>query len=189
MAKMKPDARPQISRDEVLALLKSNKVDLSKEKVALVGIRGYYRDTMGVPGKNDVGIYDDALIWIDLTEMVTFNANTDPSRYRLNVASLAGDRVWRYRKGNHGSRVYGSYPAFRQAEEVMVQRYVNGKIWKEDVGFFGINIHRGERNSTSSLGCQTLPVDQWEAFRALGYMLLKRHGKEQNFPYLLIGKV
>jgi lysozyme len=34
----------------------------------------------------------------------------------------------------------------------------------EDTGWFGINIHRGSRTTTSSLGCVTLPVLQWNQF-------------------------
>ena len=143
-------SKPQIKREEVESYLNRAGIDLKKEKMALVGIRGYYLDTKGKRAVNDVGIWDDAFIWIDETDMATFNGNVDPSRYRKNVASLKVG-VWRYKKGNHGSKAYGSYPAYRQAADVTVLRYVDGKAWKADTGQFGINIHHGSKGASLSL--------------------------------------
>ena len=53
-----------------------------------------------------------------------------------------------------------------------------------ETGYFGINIHRGGANTTSSLGCQTIYPDQWEAFFALVKGEMKRAG-QAVVPYLL----
>ncbi len=55
----------------------------------------------------------------------------------------------------------------------------------EDTGFFGINIHRGGNNSTSSLGCQTVPPSQWLNFIGLVENGMRRHGVKV-MPYLLV---
>ena len=61
----------------------------------------------------------------------------------------------------------------------------------EDTGWFGINIHRGGINTTSSEGCQTIPPSQWEAFIRLVQDEMRRiYGdksyKQATIPYLLI---
>lgn len=181
--KMKPAARPQTTRDRILAVLKKNGVNLQDEGVALVGIAGYYRDTMGKVGENDVGIYDDAFFWITRDgEMTAFNGNVDPSRYYQGVATLK-DGVWDYKKGPHGISRGNPYPAFRQAGPVKVLRYQGGMKFKEFPLPDTINIHKGGINTTSSAGCQTVVPDQWPAFKALGYMLLDRYGKK-TFKYV-----
>jgi hypothetical protein len=150
------------------------------EDVALLGVRGYYLDTMGAPGANDRGIYDDAIMLVSPTAFATFNANTDPSIRRPGVAVLMPG-VWFYEKGRHKRLSPLGYPALTQAAPVRVLR--DGGT--TDVGWFGINIHRGSRTSTSSLGCQTIWPEQWEAFRALVYGELDRHGLHR-LPYCLI---
>lgn len=176
--------KPQIKREKIESIIKKNKLSLAKEKVILVGIRGYFRDTMGAKGKNDIGIFDDGFAWIDETDFATFNGNTDPSRHYKRVATLA-DGIWRYKKGPHGISRGNPYPAFRQAADVTVLRFLDGVHWETDTGQFAINIHRGGANTTSSAGCQTLPPAQWDAFRSYGYMLIDRH-KVKDFPYLLV---
>jgi hypothetical protein len=184
---MVPKSKPQINRERALKLLDKHGVDLNKCKVALIGIEGYYLNTMGKKGKNDIGIYDDAFVWISLDGgFATFNGNVDPSRYKQNIATLDYG-VWQYKKGKHGiSKPGGGYPAYRQAAGVMVRRY------QEKTGTFKtvplgdtINIHRGATNSTSSAGCQTVPPKQWDAFKAYGDMLIDRAGVK-TFPYLKV---
>lgn len=61
----------------------------------------------------------------------------------------------------------------------------------KDVGNFGINIHKGGINMVSSVGCQTVPPDQWDEFYNLAMKLAKSIHGESNwktpaYPYVLI---
>lgn len=125
---------------------------------ALLGQRGYYRDTMGEEGMNDRGIYDDAISLHTPDFFKAWNANTDPSRFRDAIATLRPG-VWDYKLGIHGlsKPKDRQYEALVQADVVRVIRD-GGKL---DAGFFGINIHKGGYTTTSSEGCQTIYPDQW----------------------------
>lgn len=175
-----PASRPQQAKSKTQALLTKARV---ADAVALVGVRGYYRDTMGVPGENDRGIYDDAIFFVSPNAYATFNANTDPSVTRPGIAVLKSG-VHRYRKGKHGlTKPGGGYPALRPAnpaEELPVTRDGQG----DSMGV-AINIHRGSYNTTSSLGCQTIYPAQWEAFISLVYSEMDRTG-QKTIPYLLV---
>ena len=177
---MLPPSRPQQAKSKTQALLTKARVD---DAVALVGIRGYYRDSMGEVGKNDRGIYDDALFLVSPNAYATFNANTDPSIRRAGIAVLKPG-VHRYRKGKHGlSKPGGGYPALRPAnpdESLPVTRDGQG----DSMGI-AINIHRGGYNSTSSEGCQTIYPSQWESFISLVYSEMDRAG-QKTIPYLLV---
>jgi len=168
-----PKNRPQQKRQDTERQLKSAGVS---DPVCLVGIRGYFRDTMGAKGKNDRGIYDDAIILVSPNVHAAFNANVDPSRYGKNpkvgkgYASLKPG-VWRYRMGKHGIRSGNPYKALVQAAPVTVSRDGGN----DETGWFGINIHRGGLTRTNSEGCQTLPPAQWPAFIALVDSELKRN--------------
>lgn len=187
---MLPKARPKITEAEVIQILEKFSKCHPDEQVILIGIRGYYLDSMGKKAENDRGIYDDALIWyIKGQGIMAFNGNCDASKYRKGfgfgkekgMASLDVG-TWRYTMGTH----YGSVPhkAFRQAKPVTVTRDGTKGNYK-DTGMFGINIHRGGVNSTSSLGCQTIPPSQWDMFRDVGYNALKERGITE-FSYVLI---
>jgi lysozyme len=177
---MLPPSRPQQAKSKTQALLTKARV---ADEVALVGIRGYYRDTMGVSGKNDRGIYDDAIFLVSPNAYATFNANTDPSIRRQGIAVLKPG-VHRYRKGKHGlSKPGGGYPALRPAtpgEQLPVTRDETG----DSMGI-AINLHKGGYNTTSSLGCQTIHPSQWSAFVALVYSEMDRAG-QKTIPYLLV---
>ena len=193
MSRIIPKAKPKNGLDFLNPLIKAAKKhpNWKDDKCILVLVRGYYRDSMGVKGRNDRRIYDDAAFWIDLetNRFSSWNCNTDPNGYRKGwgkgskkgMASLKTG-LWRYKKGMH----YGSKPhmAFRQAADVTVIR--DGSPDYEDHGQFGINIHSGRDYSTSSLGCQTFPESQWIGFRDEGYKLIKKYGQEKNFPVLLV---
>lgn len=150
------------------------------DSVKLLGVRGYYKQTMGNPVTNDRGIYDDAIFVITPDTFVSFNANTDPSITRKGVAVLKPG-IWKYKKGKHKINSPTGYAAFVQADKVTVARDQQG----DDTGFFGINIHKGGFNTTSSLGCQTIYPDQWEAFRSLVYSEMDKYN-QKVVPYILV---
>jgi lysozyme len=176
---MIPQSRPQQKREFSEKYLRKAGVT---DQLALLGVRGYFKDTMGEIGKNDRGIYDDAIFVISPSAYVSFNANTDPSYYRDGVAVLLPG-LYRYRKGKHGISKGSGYPALRPAtkdEALPVMRDGKGI----STGYH-INIHRGSNNSTSSLGCQTIPPSQWMAFQTLVYEQMDRYS-QTTIPYLLI---
>lgn len=176
-----PDSRPKLTRKEAVSYLKGSKQNPETD-VILLGIRGYYSETFAPKGNNR-GVYDDALCIIGPEAFVAFNGNTDPSVTRPRVAVLKTG-VWQYKPGKHGitfNRPGYPYPAFVQAAPVTVIRDKTGP----DTGWFGINIHKGSNTTTSSLGCQTVPPPQWEAFHALLNEQLKRNGQKE-FAYVLV---
>ena len=60
MAVPSPSRRPSASASDLRALLKEKGIS---EKVVLVGVRGYFA-SLGAPGRNDRGIYDDAIFLV-----------------------------------------------------------------------------------------------------------------------------
>jgi lysozyme len=154
--------------------------------IYVLGVRAYFRDTMGKPGVNDIGIYDDAMFVVAPGIFASFRANTDPSRHRKGIATLIPG-WYPFRPGNHGiSRPGGGYPAFRPAtkgEALPVFR--DGETGRSKRDGIAINIHRGNYNSTSSEGCQTVYPPEWDAFHALVHVALKR-GSLTRFWYGLI---
>lgn len=168
--------RPRRRREDVVRqLLAAGVVD----RVALVGCRGYYRRSVE---ENQRGVYDDAIFLITPETFAAFNANVDPSIFRTHIATLRKG-LWKYKLGTHGLNKPAAqrYTALVQAEKVTVDR--DGE--KSETGWFGINIHRGGVNGTSSLGCQTIVPDQWPAFIAMVKSELTRHG-QKVLPYLLV---
>jgi len=181
-----PNSRPQMGKSDVEKILKSKGIDRDKFPVCVVAVRGYYLDSMGVKGKNDRGVYDDACFIDSPTLFSSVNWNTDPTGYRKGsgtggkkgMASLKLG-VWDYKIGLHK----GKGPAGNQAGPVTVVRDgVNGDY--EDTGLFGINLHWGGAG-TSSLGCQTAPPTQWPSFINPLVAELKRYG-QKTFKYVLI---
>lgn len=153
----KPQAVPNMGRPELMEIIKKTYPNFVLDKFAVVGLRGYYKKSMGNPDSNDRGIYDDAIFILTEKECIPFNANCDPSRYEKHIAKLKAG-VWHvYKFDKHR----GKYLALCQrAGNVTVFR--DGE--NEDTGSFGINIHTGGYNTTSSAGCQTIYPTQWEKF-------------------------
>ncbi len=167
---------PKMTKKEILGELIARGIDLSKEKICIVGIRGYYRDSMGARGRNDRGIYDDAMFVIAEHDFQAWAANVDPSVYRTGIATLEPglyDVVkWRHR---------GLYPALQIVRDT-VRRDGATKL---DTGRHGINFHYAGTYTTGSEGCQTFPRPVWDFFIKKIYSLMQRYNKT-SVKYLLI---
>src|SRR5574338_1073234 len=97
-----PPSRPQLAKADALGTLAAFG---ATAPLNLLGVRGYYRDTMGATGANDRGLYDDAIFVVSPTAFLAVNANTDPSadpsQARVGLATLEPG-MWRFRQGLHG---------------------------------------------------------------------------------------
>jgi lysozyme len=185
----KPASRPQKNSTELRTLLQSKLTLeelklLDKYQVKFIGVRGYYMDTLGKPGENDRGMYDDAIFLIGPNYFKSFNANTDPSKFQSTIAVLKPG-TYIYKPGPHGISGKNPYPAFRQHGPVVVLRDGIGEDTDEGKDRFYINIHKGGYSTTSSLGCQTIYPDQWLEAQRDGYDLLELHDQTE-IPYALI---
>lgn len=196
MSDIIPASKPKLPLQEVNRLLTLHNVTAA---VALLGVRGYRRDTMGRVGVNDAGMYDDAIFLRWPGAMLACNANCDPSRIGWNsplgkpFAQLKTG-VWPFIRGKHK----GQYDALRQPYEeqaadlgladhghfTVIRDDGKGRRY-EDTGYHAINIHHGSTYGTSSWGCQTLPPLEWPDFIAATYREMKAAGQKW-IPYCLI---
>jgi lysozyme len=189
-----PQEKPRLSSRDLRKRIAPFGIDRGVFPLVVVGIRGYYKNSMGAPGVNDRGIYDDAL-FIDTSQVTAaFNGNTDPSRVRRGhgrgggkgMASLNAGAWFAHKFGLHR----GKYLALCQTGgDVTVTR--DGNPDYQETGRFGINVHRGSFNATSSLGCQTVHPTQWDSFIALARDQAMRFfpgedWKRKIVPYVLL---
>lgn len=191
-----PPKRPKLSESELREMLIPYNIDWDKYPLVITGIRGYYLDTMGKPGVNDRGIYDDALFIVTPTLFRAFNGNTDPSKYRLGYGKgskkgmgVLKPGIWySYRFDTHKGKTR-QYPAIcqRTAPVTLIR---DGNPPYEDTGMFGANIHEGGEWGTSSEACQTIPPNQWPEFYGLGKdEFIKAWGnlwQQKVIPYVLM---
>jgi lysozyme len=161
MGTILPPSRPGWDRRAVLALLAKHGV--SPNHPALVGRRGYFRDTMGVSGLNDRGIYDDALALISPRFFRTFNANVDPSKFTPGVASLLANRVYWFVLGTHG--ITGKRP-----RRALVQRDARVAVQRD--GAVGPTVDG------------TIPPSQWAEFLSSVERQMSDYG-EDRIPLLM----
>lgn len=174
-----PSSTPKQGLSDTQKIIDKFKV---KDKVCIVGVRGYYKDTMGEKGVNDLGLYDDAIFIVAPECYLSFNANCDPGAHKKGIATLRKG-LWSYKLGIHGLSKPKAlqYTALVQAAKVTVDRDGEG----EESGFFGINIHKGGINTVSSLGCQTIHPSQWPSFIETVKAQLKKHD-QKTVPYLMV---
>lgn len=183
MGNILPNSKPKMSKEDVLSLITG--FDLDAYPVRLVGVRGYYKETMGNPVKNDRGIYDDAIFLLTPDGFISYNANTDPSIFKPGVASLKAGGPYLYKRGLHGVSGDHPYMALRQYGRVTVTRDGGTEYTDTAASPFFIDIHKGGFNVTSSLGCQTIYPTQWEGFLATVIDQMERH-EQEIIPYVLV---
>lgn len=185
---MLPPSKPRLSSLELRDLLTPFNIDRKKYPVIVVGLRGYYKKSMGNTPGNDRGIYDDAIFIDSLSTTAAFNGNTDPSIGRPGIAVLVPTvkEPYLYKIGLHGVSGPNPYKALRQHGRVTVIRDGNNvPVTDKASAPFFINIHRGGFTTTSSLGCQTIHPNQWAAFISLVETEMKRNN-QTVVPYFLI---
>ncbi len=190
-----PGSRPRATREEIVEIATKNGIDPEKaDPLFVVGVRGYYQDTMGAVGANDRRIYDDAIFVVTPNGFAAFNGNVDPNGVRKGhgfgdaTKGMANLKPGLYRSHQLGLHK-GKYLALVQrAGPVTVIR--DGNPPYPDPGFHGINIHKGGVNSTSSIGCQTIPPAQWPEFIGLvsgaAKALSGGNWRTRVIPYLLV---
>ena len=188
-----PPNKPRLSSSSLRQQMETYAVDREKHPMVIIGIRGYYLNTLGKPGKNDRNIYDDAIFIDSPLVTASFNANTDPSAYRKGKGRSSGKGMASLKPGLWMVHKFGSH---KNKYLAMVQRMGEVTVIRdgdpdyEDTGYFGINIHKGGYNGTSSEGCQTIYPSQWESFINLAQDQAKRFfGDQWNkvaIPYVLI---
>jgi lysozyme len=180
MTNILPGNKPKLLRPDAEKLLASFAV--SGYPVKLLGIRGYFKATMGDPKKNDIGIYDDAIFIVAPDHYSNFNANTDPSRALPHVAVLKPGGPYLYKIGMHNMK--HPYEALRQYGNVTVLREGHEDTDSPENRFF-IDIHKGGYGTTSSLGCQTIYPDQWPEFLSTVEKLIAANS-QTIIPYCLV---
>lgn len=179
--------RPRVTKEQIDSYWFEDQI--AKYPVRVTGLRGYYRETMGDPTKNDRAIYDDCIAITCPKWFMAFNANTDPSVTKDGVALLKATQregePYLYRIGMHNMRA--PYKALRQYGRVTVLREGRGSQEFTDTSNepFYIDIHKGGFGTTSSLGCQTIHPTQWGQFINSVEFYLNEY-KQVTIPYKLI---
>ncbi|MEM7667528.1 MAG: glucosaminidase domain-containing protein [Pseudomonadota bacterium] len=158
--------RPQQEGDVTHAVLSAHLDMLPNDyggEAVILAVRGYYRDSKGKVGENDRGIFDDAAFIISPRGVWAFNFNVDPSRHRSGIAAYKAPQAVSFKQGIHGysKPAHLRYRALEQVSQADVTR--DGRA--DDFGDFHMNIHKGSASGgTSSAGCCTVPVEQWDEF-------------------------
>jgi hypothetical protein len=190
-----PKSKPKAPRD--LVIRKATEAWADKHGTSplperfVLAVRGYYSQTIGDPG-NDISVYDDAFFIVTPTAMTAWNGNTDPSRYGWNsnadkfMARLKPG-CWWFRPLIHRAK----YQAFGQGPDLVTVERVkkDGVIGVTESGEFGINLHLGGVNGTSSEGCLTLPPEQWNDFRRTLNEVLHLAGLKRFAMILIDGPI
>lgn len=184
-----PPSKPQVILKNIERLMARKGYDslIKQGEIYCVAVRGYYLNTLGAPNENDLNMYDDMVCWFAPNGLSAYNFNTDPTRFGWNknagryMAQLAPG-MYRFVMRKHK----GKYDAFGQGDNpvTVYRRDSRGRVVSVEEGLFGINIHSGGDNTTSSEGCQTVPPSQWLPFKEIGYSLLRGAG-QKTFRYAL----
>lgn len=193
-----PSSRPKLSREEVEKIISHYNIDRDKYKVIIVGLPGYYLNSIGESGKNDRGVYDDAGFIVTPDLFAAFNFNTDPSSYRKGYGLGETKGIARVKPGAYYCWKLdlhkGKYIALcqRRGKITVIRDGINGE-YEQTSEYLGINNHKGGINTTASLGCWTVPPEQWDEYINTVVDQLKQHYgdkyKEAIVPCCLIEEI
>lgn len=201
-----PTSKPQASLDTVrfVALSRWRK-DGHQEplpQVYVLAVRGYWKSSMGDPGRNDVGVWDDAFFLVTPNTMLAERANTDPSRVGWNAGVgkpyfMLDPGIWYFYPGAHK----GVRPAFRQADDADVAKrlgiphegkFTGTRMWGfgdkrnyKETGHQQVDIHPGGIENTSSWACLTLPKARAKVWLQTATAELKAYS-QKLLPVILI---
>lgn len=159
--KILPPSRPK--RDDAVLDRILDRYEINRNHTSIILIRGYYLDSMGKPGIDDVNIYDDAAFLITPDARESFNANTEPSFPLKGYATLKLGMYTFYPSFHHVADPKKRYKALRPYPEgVVLQCTRNGQ--PSTCG--NTNLHMGGANPGSfdvvwSQGCITIPKTQY----------------------------
>jgi lysozyme len=185
MAVPQPKEMPQNSQAWFIDKLQSSMKKFGAEPwngkdLIIFGLEAYYQ-LMGDPTKNDRAMFDDVLCLLSDRLFLAVNANLDPTGFRKGSGHSSSKGMGTIHYGVHKDAYAIGwhkqvYPAVRQVGEITVRREASSSQ-KADIVIDGIsyyfekgshqamNMHPARLTSTSSLGCQTLPVGhQWDLF-------------------------
>lgn len=172
---MKPAGRPKQTREKTLEILAADGISPIGE-VVLLGVRGYYKDSMGVKDKNDQAMYDDALFVVGPDVFKSFNFNTDPQKAGQNKAMLDAG-LYRFYRGKHKMR-YNALRPYPEGVKLPCTRDGVKSMCSHT------NIHKGGFKDTFSEGCQTIWPEQYSEAMNLIYSEMNKY-KQSTIAYLL----
>lgn len=172
-----PNSRPKLTREDAAKHFAYHLFTPGESEVVLLGIRGYYLNSMGIVGGNDQAMYDDAICVYSPDVFEAFNANCDPQKAGQHKAMLDPGKYTFY-KGLHK----GKYNALRPYPEGVTLPCTRDGV-KSVCSH--TNIHKGGFKDTFSEGCQTIYPNQWDTFIKLVYRLMTKYG-QKTVRYLLI---
>jgi lysozyme len=173
---MVPNSRPQQTREQTEDIFAFNLISTAN-KVVLLGVRGYYKNSMGKKGVNDQAMYDDALFVLSPDAFASFNFNTDPQKAGQKKAMLNPGK-YQFYKGKHK----GKYNALRPSPEGIQLPCTRDGV---ESLCSHTNIHKGGFRDTHSEGCQTVYPTQWDEAIRLIYRQMDKYG-QKTIQYLLI---
>lgn len=171
--------KPKLYYPGLIKLIKPLALDTEKYPVYIVGIRGYYKNSMGSAGVNDRGIYDDALFIVSGNKSYPFNGNVDPASYRKGygfaeqkgMASTKPGLYYCLKLDYHK----GKYLALCQRLGPITVIRDGNPPYEHTSKYIGANNHKGGISTTNSLACWTVVPSQWDEYINLVVSEMKMH--------------
>lgn len=162
--------------------------------VVVLKIRGYVRDSLGVPGVNDRNIFDDATVALAYApgEATPYAAarvrsNVDPSRTGTRpdgrgYAEVVAPQLYFLGIGDHSGR-----PGLRQASPILVnrdgpdERPGGGYEFRQAPAAFPYTNDHDDRGwGTGSEGCSTYPPGEWAVYDAFVVSHARAQGQDEG---------